>query len=502
MAGPQYTGARYPEGWRDAWFFGDYAQGWIKAYDLVGGKPGKVRTFAATGFTGVDLETTPEGDLVYVNFGDGSANSGSVRRIVFGNAAPPAVAHATPTSGSSPLTVRLSADLSVDPDGDAVTYAWDFDGDGSTDSTARTATHVYAESGVYPARLTVRDARGAESRDTVSIAVDEAPPVATIDAPLDGSLFRHGTPVPLRGSAHDAVDGDLSGGALRWRIVLHHGHHIHLVASDLPGAEQSFTPAGDHDADSYYEIEFTATDSEGQEDTRTVVIRPETIALTLASSPPGATLSYSARGYLAPATVTSAIGYRTSVSAPETLTVGGATYVFDNWSDGGERSHQFVIPGDDTTLTARYRAAPGPPAVPPGPAGGVLGTQTPGPSVPKPRARLRVSTPTRRARALTGTVSGVTARPRVLVGLRTVQSGGRCRRWSAARGRLAGLSRACASGHTWMRAAVTKTGASAWRFKARLRGTPRAGRYVVTTRVTDRRGRTVIGAKSAPIRLR
>ena len=87
VAGPQYTGTRYPEGWRDAWFFGDYAQGWIKAYDLVGGKPANVRTFAATGFTGVDLETTPEGDLVYVNFGDGSANSGSVRRIVFGNAA-------------------------------------------------------------------------------------------------------------------------------------------------------------------------------------------------------------------------------------------------------------------------------------------------------------------------------------------------------------------------------------------------------------------------------
>ena len=166
-------------------------------------------------------------------------------------------------------------------------------------STARTVSHVYTASGVYPARLTVRDARGAESHDTVSIAVDEAPPVASLDAPLDGSLFRHGTPVPLRGSAHDAVDGDLSGGALRWRIVLHHGHHIHLVASDLPGAQQSFTPAGDHDADSYYEIEFTATDSEGQQDTKTVVIRPETIALTLASSPPGATLSYSARGYLA-----------------------------------------------------------------------------------------------------------------------------------------------------------------------------------------------------------
>jgi hypothetical protein len=53
-----------------------------------------------------------------------------------------------------------------------------------------------------------------------------------------------------------------------------------------------------------------------------------------------------------------------------------------------------------------------------------------------------------------------------------------------------------------MRAAVTKTGASLWRWKLRLRGTPRAGRYVVTTRVTDGRGRTLVGARSLSVRLR
>jgi glucose/arabinose dehydrogenase len=504
VAGPQYTGTRYPAAYRGAWFFGDYAQGWLKTYDLVDGKPANVRTFAATGFTGVDLEITPEGDLVFVNFGDGSAKSGSVRRIVFGNAPPPATAHATPSSGSSPLTVELSADVSVDPDGDAVSYTWDFDNDGSTDADTRTASHVYTTSGVHTPRLTVRDARGLASSDTVPILVDEAPPVAKIDAPVDGSHFRHGMALPLRGSAHDALDGDLSGGALRWRIVLHHGNHIHLVASGLPGAEQSFIPAGDHDADSYYEIEFTATDSAGQEDTQTVVIRPETIALTLASSPPGVTLSYSARAYVAPVTLTSAIGFRTSVSAPETVTVGGRGYRFDSWSDGGARSHPFVVPTGDRTLTARYRTAGGAPAVPPGSAAEVLGSPATGPTVrpPPPRPRLRVDRPGRRTRTLAGEVTGAGARPRVLIALRTVRSGGRCRRWSADRGRLAGLSRGCAAGHTWMRAAVTRTGASAWRWKVGLRGTPRAGRYVVATRVTDGRGRTLIGARSIPLRLR
>jgi glucose/arabinose dehydrogenase len=502
VAGPQYTGTRYSAPYRNAWFFGDYAQGWIKAYDLVNGTPTNVRTFAGSGFTGVDLETTPEGDLVYVYFGDGSANTGSVNRIVFGNAPPPATAHATPASGPSPLTVQLSADVAVDPDGDAVSYAWDFDSDGSTDATTRVASHVYTTSGVHTAALTVTDARGLASHDSVDIAVDEAPPVATIDAPVDGSLFRHGTPVPLRGSAHDAVDGNLTGDALQWRIVLHHGNHIHLVASGLPGAVQSFTPAGDHDADSYYEIEFTATDSAGQQDTRTVAIRPDTIALTLASSPPGATLSYSARAYMTPATLTSAIGYRTSVSAPEALIAGGTTYQFDSWSDGGARSHQFVIPAEDRTLTARYRAAGGTPAVPPGSAAEVLGSQTTGRALSAPRPRLRLDRPGRRTRTLRGRVSGVAAKPRVLVALRTVLSGGRCRRWSAVHGRLARRSRSCAAGHTWMRAAVTRTGASAWRWRVRLRGTPRAGRYVVSTRATDARGRSLIRSRSASVRLR
>ena len=245
---------------------------------------------------------------------------------------------------------------------------------------------------------------------------------------------------------------------------------------------------------------MTATDSDGLTATKTVVIRPETITLTLASSPFGATLSYSAREFVAPATLTAAIGYRTSVSAPETLTVGGTSYTFDSWSDGGARSHPFVIPAEDHTLTARYRVA-GTAAAPPGSAGGVLDSQTAGPLVVPPRPRLRLDRPGRRARALRGSVSGVKAKPRVLVGLRTVRRGGRCRRWSTGAGRLGRPARTCAAGRTWMRAVVTRTGASSWRWKQRLRGTPPAGRYVVTTRATDAHGRRVIGSKSVSVRL-
>ncbi len=508
IVGPQVVGTRYPEAHRNSWFFGDYTQGWLKQFDVVGGEIENVRTFSAEGFDGVDLELTPEGDLAYLRFTDGTFNSGRLERIVFGNAPPPAVAHADPETGAAPLSVDFSADESIDPDGDLVSYSWDF-GDGTPDAAGRTATHVYDERGLYTATLTVTDARGVQSEDTVQVRVDVTPPVATIEAPADGFLFRHGTPVQLSGSATDADEGDLSGDQLSWRILLHHGGHIHLVESDAPGAEMEFIPAGDHDADSHYEIILTATDESGDSATDRVEIHPQTIDLTLASSPPGVPLTYSGSDYDTPAALVSAIGYKTTVSAPAEITRDGVTRRFESWSDGGARQHDIEVPATDTTLTARYAAPPEPtptptptptpkpaPTAAPPPAGGDAAQPPPSPS-----ARLRLDRARRRARVLTGTVRGIATAPRVRLALRTTRSRGRCRHWHAG---SAGLGRRVArcSRHVWMRAKVTPAGALQWRFRVLLRGPLRRGRYVVASRVTNTRGRALLAAPPLPLTIR
>lgn len=89
-------------------------------------------------------------------------------RGVSDNAAPQVSATATPVSGAAPLEVAFAATGS-DPDGEELTYTWDF-GDGSTGEGAE-ATHTYTEVGNYTATVIATDPRGATGRATVAITV-------------------------------------------------------------------------------------------------------------------------------------------------------------------------------------------------------------------------------------------------------------------------------------------------------------------------------------------
>ena len=200
----------------------------------------------------------------------------------------------------------------------------------------------------------MNDGRGKTDTATVQINVGGGAPNATIDEPVDGSLYRDGQTVNLRASGSDREDGQLPSSAFDWVVVLHHGDHIHPVNTFDNTATASFAALQDHDADSFYEITLTATDSSGRTDTETSIIRPETVRFTLASNPSGAPVTYAGTSHTAPFAKQSAIGFRTSISAAQQFVKDGRVYTFANWSDGGDRLHDITIPATASTVTANY----------------------------------------------------------------------------------------------------------------------------------------------------
>jgi len=108
------------------------------------------------------------------------------------------------------MTVRFDGTASSDPDGDIVSYHWDF-GDGASAETA-VATHAYADAGTYRAVLAVVDDRNARATDDAHVTVTEpppvnAPPVAEIAGPSQVTVQAD---FALDGGASRDTDGTIS----------------------------------------------------------------------------------------------------------------------------------------------------------------------------------------------------------------------------------------------------------------------------------------------------
>ena len=112
-----------------------------------------------------------------------SLSSTESRTVIVTNAAPTAVIDTSsqPAQRFVGDALDFSALLSSDPDGDALTYAWDFGDDAGT-STDAVTNYSFATPGTYTVLLTVVDEFGASDTTTEDIVVTEIPPVANDDA--------------------------------------------------------------------------------------------------------------------------------------------------------------------------------------------------------------------------------------------------------------------------------------------------------------------------------
>jgi glucose/arabinose dehydrogenase len=346
-----YTSGSFPSNYNGALFFADYSRDCVWAmFEGVDGQPDSTNivTFAAAATNPVDIQVSPSGELFYADF-----DGGTIRRIAYvsTNQPPLAVASANPTSGNAPLEVDFDASDSSDPDtGQTLTYAWDLDGDGQFDDASTiVASFTYATPGTVTAALKVTDSDGLFDLDTITINVSgNNAPTATISTPSSSTLWQVGQVISFSGSAMDQEDGTMPASALTWTLLMHHCPstcHVHTLQQFVGVANGTFT-APDHEYPSHLELKLTATDSGGLQNTKSVLLNPQTVELRFRSRPTSAVFNLGLNGTTAPAPFNRRVivGSQNTISAPTPQIVNGIRYAFSSWSDGGAQTHTITAP--------------------------------------------------------------------------------------------------------------------------------------------------------------
>ena len=220
-------------------------------------------TYAAAGSYTVSLTVTNAS-------GSNTSTAADYVVLTAAPAGPVAIFTGEPTDGVAPLTVGF-ADQST---GTPTSWAWDFQNDGVTDSTAQNPTFVYTSPGSYSVRLTVANGGGSDSRLVEQFVVVGAPPPTPVadfsatpttgDAPLTVAFTDASTNAPTSWAWDFQNDGVIDSTAQNPTFVYTTSgvRDVRLTATNasgsgtvtktglisvgrVPGGSMSFTPVAD-----------------------------------------------------------------------------------------------------------------------------------------------------------------------------------------------------------------------------------------------------------------
>ncbi|GAA0514708.1 glycosyl hydrolase [Paractinoplanes deccanensis] len=228
---------KFPSALDGHYFAMEFGRRWIKSIDVnADGSAGQISDFPWRGTQIMDSAFGPDGALYVLDYGTGWGSgdaSSALYRIEYNgagnNQAPIARVAANPSSGAAPLTVAFSSSGSSDPEGGALTYAWNF-GDGGT-STAANPSHTYTAAGQRTVTLTVTDNAGLTATASMTVTVGNTAPTVTLNTPADGALFSFGDSVPYTITVSDPEDGTVDCTRVKLSYLLGHDDHAHPITS-------------------------------------------------------------------------------------------------------------------------------------------------------------------------------------------------------------------------------------------------------------------------------
>lgn len=161
---------------------------------------------------------------------------------------PPNAATDGPYTSQEGAAVAMSAAASNDPDGDALTYDWDF-GDGGI-GTGVSASHTYSQDGSYTVRLIATDVLGlADTITTTATVLNVAPNIGA---------FAGATLLP--GETYSASGSFTDPGADTWTGTVDYGTGSGAVALPLSG--MSFTLSNTYNAAGVFTVTVGISDDD------------------------------------------------------------------------------------------------------------------------------------------------------------------------------------------------------------------------------------------------
>ncbi|MBK5288894.1 MAG: PQQ-dependent sugar dehydrogenase [Acidimicrobiia bacterium] len=361
----------WPSEYDGKYLFADYVFGQIYRLD-PGGTNCRSCNPPTSAFNQTVFSDTPRVvDMAFGPYGATQAlyyttrETNEVHRIAYtgsANRSPTAAATATPHYGAVPLTVAFNSSGSSDPDGNALTYRWDFK-DGSAINTSANPSHVFTTAGTYLVQLTVDDGHGGSGTTAVRVDAGNLPPEPVINTPTFMQQFSVGEVLTLSGSASDPEDGALADVNLTWEVRQHHHTHYHPYLDPTTGNNLTVVAPEPEDFfstnDSYLEVLLTATDSKGLSTTVSRNVQPRLVNLTFQTVPSGLKLVVEGQPITAPTTLVGWKDWKIDVQAPDQLNGSGVQYHWTSWSDGGSQTHEITAPESPITYTATFATGTG-----------------------------------------------------------------------------------------------------------------------------------------------
>ena len=251
-AGPVYYSefypkdTRFPDYYNGKLFIYDWIRGWIMAVTMdKDGNFSKMERFMPhTKLNApIDMEMGPDGRLYILEYGNGwfskNADAG-LSRIDFngGNRPPVADIQVNRLTGGLPFKVSLKAEGSVDPDGDKISYLWNF-GNGNTQQTTEpTVEYTYTTPGEYQVTVEVSDDKGAKTKSkSIELYAGNETPDVKIDITGNKMFYFPGKQVRYTVNVSDKEDGSTADGKLDV-------NNIFVKADYIQGRDKAAAPQG------------------------------------------------------------------------------------------------------------------------------------------------------------------------------------------------------------------------------------------------------------------